>query len=172
MLFFYPKLSLSTVTQAPREAMEYFFQQSFNNLPEEAELAREEGKMGIFVMFNDPDCPWCKKMKATILNQVQVQDFFRQHFRLLHLDTRGDTLMTDFDGTELAEKDFSLLKHRVRATPVLMFFDLDGNVMLKYTGAVKDPQEFLLMGEFIVNGDYKKSRFAAYKRERLSKVSQ
>lgn len=164
--------ALASVTQPPREAMEYFFHQSFNNLPEEVELAREEGKIGILVMFNDPDCPWCKKMKATVLNQVPVQEFFRKHFRLLHIDTRGDTMMTNFDGEEIAEKDFSLKVHRVRATPVFMFFDLDGNVTLRYTGATRSVDEFLWMGEFVLNGDYKNTKFARYKRERLSKSKQ
>ena len=162
----------ASVPPTPREPMEYFFHQSFNNLPEEAELAREEGKIGIFVMFNDPDCPWCKKMKATVLNQVPVQEFYRKHFRILHLDTRGDTMMTNFQGEEIAEKDFALLTHRVRATPVFMFFDLDGNVTLKYTGATRSVDEFLWMGEFILNGEYKNTKFSVYKRERLSKNKQ
>lgn len=168
LLIALPAISLASVSQPPREAMEYFFHQSFNNLQEEAEIAREEGKIGIFVMFNDPDCPWCKKMKATVLNQVPVQEYFRKHFRILHLDTRGDTMMTNFDGEEIAEKDFALKVHRIRATPVFMFFDLEGNKMLKYTGATRSVDEFLWMGEFIVNGDYKKTKFAKYKRERLS----
>ena len=164
--------SIASVSEPPREAMEYFFHQSFNNLPEEAQLAREEGKIGILVMFNDPDCPWCKKMKATVLNQVHIQDYFRKHFRLLHLDTRGDTMMTNFDGEEIAEKDFALKIHRVRATPVFMFFDLDGNVLLRYTGATRSVDEFLWMGEFVVNGEYKNTKFARYKSERLSKNKQ
>lgn len=159
-----------TTAASSRDALDYFFHQSFMNLQEEVEIAKEEGKNGIMVMFNDPDCPWCKKMKATILNQVPVQEYFRQHFRLLHLDTRGDTMMTNFDGAEVAEKDFSLITHRVRATPVFIFFDLEGKVLLKYTGASKNTKEFMWMGEFVLNGDYKKTRFSRYKRERLKKA--
>ena len=150
-----------------RDAMQYFFNQSFNNLQEEAEQARAEGKIGIFVMFNDPDCPWCKKMKATIMNQVPVQEFYQQHFRILHIDTRGDTMMTNFDGSEIAEKDFALKVHRVRATPVIMFFDLEGNQMMRLTGATTSIEEFMWLGEFIVNGDYKTTKFSRYKRDRL-----
>lgn len=154
-------------TGATRDAMAYFFQQSFNNLPEEAQQAREEGKIGIFVMFNDPDCPWCKKMKATIMNQVPVQDFYQKHFRILHIDTRGDTMMTNFDGTEMAEKDFAFKIHRVRATPVMMFFDLEGNELMRLTGAARSIEEFMWLGEFILNGDYKTTKFSKYKRQRL-----
>lgn len=107
-----------------RDAMNYFFDSSFKNLKEEAELAKQEGKQGIFVMFSDEDCPWCLKMKTTILNQVSVQDYYRKHFRILHIDTKGDTMMADFSGKEISEKDFAFKVNRVRATPVFMIFDL------------------------------------------------
>jgi hypothetical protein len=57
--------------------MTHFFEQSFGNLKDELALAKQEGKLGVFVMFNDPDCPWCQKMKATMLNQPAVQDYYR-----------------------------------------------------------------------------------------------
>lgn len=154
----------------PRDALEYFFHQSFMNLEEEAEIAGEEGKTGLFIMFNDPDCPWCQKMKATVLNQVHIQDYYRKHFRNIHLDTTGDTTMVNFDGTELAEKDFAFKIHRVRATPVFMFFDLKGNKILRFTGATRNINEFLWLGEFIVNGEYKNKKFPRYKRERYAQL--
>jgi len=150
-----------------RDPMQYFFNQSFNNLPEEVEAARAENKMGIVVMFTEPDCPWCQKMKANILNQLMVQDYYRNHFRMLHIDTKGDTTMINFDGNEISEKDFALKLHRVRATPVFMFFDLNGNVLFRYTGAATSIDEFMWLGEFVVSGEYKNSKFARYKQQRL-----
>ena len=152
-----------------RDALDYFFHQSFNNLGEELEVAREEGKKGVFVMFNDPDCPWCAKMKATVLNKISVQDFYRQHFRVLHIDTTGDTVLTDFRGTEMTEKDYAFKVNRVRATPVFMFFDLQGKQTLRYTGATRNIEEFLWLGEFVVNGTYKDMKFSKYKRSRRVK---
>ena len=150
----------------PRDPMEHFFHQSFNNLEEELEIAADENKSGIFIMFSDKDCPWCLKMKTTILNRVDVQDYYRQHFRLLMIDIRGDTLMTDFDGNEVYEKDFAFKQHRVRATPVFMFFDTSGKKTMRFTGIVRDAREFLWLGEFVVDGDYMKTNFTKYKRER------
>ncbi len=151
-----------------RDPLEYFFDQSFNNLQEEVAIARKEGKTGLLIMFNDPDCPWCAKMKATVLNQATVQEYYRGRFRLLHIDTRGDTLMKDFDGTEMAEKDFAFNLHRVRATPVFMFFDLEGHAVTRYTGATRGVDEFLWLGEFVVSGAYKTGNFTRYKTERLA----
>lgn len=151
-----------------RDAMTHFFEQSFGNLKDELVLAKQGGKQGVFVMFNDPDCPWCQKMKATVLNQVAVQDYYRAHFRVLHVDTRGDAMLTDFSGRETSEKDFAFKEHRVRATPVFIFFGLDGKPMYRFTGATRDIDEFLWLGEFVVQGEYKTRNFTVYKRERLT----
>jgi len=149
-----------------RDPLEHFFHQSFGNLKEEAQTARAEGKQALFVMFNDPDCPWCAKMKATVLNQPEVQVYYRRHFRPLHLDTRGDTPVVDFSGREMAEKDFAFKEHRVRATPVFIFFDLDGKPIMRHTGPTRTVEEFLWLGEFVASGEYRDKNFTVYKRER------
>ncbi|MBI5613083.1 MAG: thioredoxin fold domain-containing protein [Gammaproteobacteria bacterium] len=145
-----------------------FFDQSFANLKEELQAARSEGKLGLVIMFDDEDCPWCQKMKATVLTQARVQDYYRKHFRVIHLDVKGDAPVTDVTGQEMAQKDFAFLRHRVRATPVFLFLDLDGKVVNRYTGASKDADEFLLLAEFVVSGAYQSGNFVAYKRQKLS----
>lgn len=155
-----------------RDATEHFFQQSFNNLDEELEIAEEEGKSGVFIMFTDKDCPWCLKMKTTIMNRADVQDYYREHFRLLVIDINGDTLMTDFDGNEMQEKEFAFKRLRVRATPVFMFFDTKGKKTMRLTGIVRDAREFLWLGEFVTNGDYQRTNFTKYKRERAKQEKQ
>lgn len=168
LLAMVPLAQAEEIVPATRDAQEHFFHQSFMNFEEEVETAREEGQRGLFVMFNDPDCPWCHKMKTTVMNRTVVQNFYRKHFRLIHLDTKGDTLMVNFDGTEMTEKDFAFKMHRVRATPVFIFFDLQGNILLRYTGATRNTEEFLWLGEYIINEEYKNKKFAVYKRERLA----
>lgn len=149
-----------------RDPMEYFFHQSFNNLEEELELAIEENKSGVFIMFVDKDCPWCLKMKSTIMNRADVQDYYRKHFRLLTIDINGDTLMTDFAGNELLEKDFAFKLHRVRATPVFMFFDTAGKMSMRYTGITLNAAEFIWLAEYVVSGEYKNTNFTRYKQNR------
>lgn len=157
-----PPLAAATT----RDPMQHFFQQGFNNLPDEVAAAKSGGQQAILIMFEAEDCPWCAKMKATVLNQVAVQDYYRQHFRILMMDVNGDAPMTDFADKEMPQKDFAFKNNRVRATPVFVFFGLDGKLLTKYTGAVRDPEEFLWLGEFVVNGAWKTTNFTAYKRER------
>lgn len=157
---------VATVHAETRDPMSNFFYQGFGNLRDEAEAAQQAGQVGVLIMFDDPDCPWCAKMKATILNQAEIQDYYRKHFRPITVDTKGDGQLIDFAGKEWLEKDFAFKGHRVRATPVFIFFDTKGNTLLRYTGATRSVEEFHWLGEFIVSGAYKNKTFVAYKRER------
>lgn len=160
------KQMADVASTAPRDPMEYFFHQSFNNLPEELAIAADEGKAGVFIMFSDVDCPWCAKMKATIMSQVAVQDYYRKHFQVLTIDIRGDAMIVDFEGKEMSEKDFAFKEHRVRATPVVMFFDNSGKAVARFTGIVRDVDEFLWLGEYVVSGAFQEMNFTKYKRNR------
>jgi thioredoxin-related protein len=155
-----------SANETTRDPMQHFFHQGFNNLPDEVVAAKSGGQQAILIMFEAEDCPWCAKMKATVLNQVTVQDYYRKHFRILMMDVNGDVPMTDFSGKEMPQKDFAFKHNRVRATPVFAFFELDGKPIAKYTGAARDPEEFLLLGEFVTSGAWKTTNFTAYKRER------
>lgn len=149
-----------------RDPEEHFFHQTFGDLQEEVELALEEGQKGIMVMFELNDCPWCDRMKATVLNQSEVQDYFRENFRCLMMNVEGDNLVVDFNGEEISEKDWALKHNRIRATPVFLFLDLEGNRIMRYTGAAKDVEEFMLLGEFVADGHHQDSNFIKFKRAR------
>lgn len=161
-------VAAAAAADAPRDPMTYFFHQSFNSLPDEVATARTEGQQAICIMFVLEDCPWCSKMKANVLNQPVVQDYYRKHFRLLMMDANGDAPMTDFSGQEMSQKDFAFKHNRVRATPVFAFYDLNGKPITRYTGATRDAEEFLWLGEYVVSGKWKSTNFTAYRRERAA----
>jgi len=143
-----------------------FFDNSFGDFSEELDLAKQEGKTGIFIFFEMDECPFCHRMKTTILNQPQVLSFYKKHFKIFPVDIEGDVEMTDFNGNVTTQKDFAFKQYRVRATPVLAFFDLSGKLVARYTGPTSSIEEFMMLGEFVVSGDYKNTSFTRYKRER------
>lgn len=149
---------------APRDPGAYFFDQTFGDFREELATAREDGKAGVLLMFEMDECPFCHRMKTTVLNQPEVQDYFKEHFLIFPVDVEGDVEVTDFEGKVAPQKDFALKQFRVRATPVFAFFDLDGNLVARYTGATRDSEEFLLLGRYVVEGAYKDTTFTKYKR--------
>jgi len=155
---------------ATRDPTSYFFDQTLGDFREELQTAREEGKKGILIMFEMDECPFCRRMKATVLNQVEVQDYFKANFLIFPVDIEGDVMITDFQGNTVAEKDFAFKQYRVRATPVFAFFDLDGNLVTRYTGATSDAREFLWLGEFVAEGHYRQTNFSRYKRARKQEL--
>ena len=147
-----------------------FFDQSFGNFQEELQAARDDEKRGVFVFFEMDDCPFCHRMKETILVESDVAAYFHQHFKTYRFDIEGGSPVVDFDGTEYAtEKEMAEKKYRVRATPVMIVFDLEGKPIARHTGPTNTKQEFLLFGEFVVSEAYKAMPFTRYKREKTSK---
>ncbi len=152
-------------SQDPSQA---FFDQTFGDFKEELANAKAQGKKGVLLMFEMDECPFCHRMKTTVLNRPEVQELYRKSFLIFPVDIEGDVEITDFAGTAKPQKDFALKDYRVRATPVFAFFDLDGNLISKYIGATRDAQEFMWLGEYVVEGRYKDTPFPKYKRERES----
>ncbi len=159
-------LCMGTGFAETRDAEKYFFDLKMGDFKSELATAKEEGKTGIMIMFELEDCPFCYRMKHTILNQSEVQDYYHKHFLIFPVDIRGSLPMVDFKGKETTEKAFSV-EHRVYGTPVFDFFDLDGNLITRFPGTAKDVNEFLLLGKCVVEGACKTMSFTAYKKQQV-----
>ena len=168
-------LGLTSLQAAtPRDPYQYFFEQNLGDLADELSTAQDNGKKGMFVFFEMDECPFCHRMKKTVLNQPEVQDFFKQNFHSISIDVEGDIEIVDFDGNQTTQKEFAS-KNRVRATPVLAFYDLEGNQVVRYTGAASGTDEFMLLAEYYLDGIYKTVgdngrpiKFSKYKRLKKS----
>lgn len=145
------------------------FDETFGDMPEELASVAQENKKALMIMFETNDCPWCMRMKQTVLNRQRVQDYFKQYFRVITLNAEGGAPIVDFDGVDTSETKFALKLLRVRATPVFAFFDADGNLLTKYTGTTKNADDFMLLGDFVVNDHYKTAKFSKFRREHSAK---
>ena len=154
-----------------RDPYTHFFQDTFGDFTEELEDVRESGRRGVVIFFEMDECPFCERMRETVLNRADVQDYYRDRFRIFTVDIEGDTEVVDFDGNEMPAKDFAFKINKVRATPVIAFYDLDGRRVVRFTGAVRDWQEFLWLGEFAADGYYHKTNFTRFKRAKRALAS-
>lgn len=157
--------SLMAAELATRDPYTYFFNETFGDFSEELANAREQGKQGVMIFFEMDECPFCHWMKQNVLNAPTVQAYYREHFLLFPVDIEGDVEITNFAGVAMPQKDFAFKENRVRATPVIAFFDLEGKPIHRHTGRTADVEEFMLMGKFVAEGHYKNSRFTRFKRE-------
>lgn len=148
-----------------------FFDQTLGDLRDELNTARDEGKQGVLVFFHMEECPFCQRMKTQVMNRARVQDYYRAHFRIVPIDVEGDIVIQDFQGQDIKEKDFAFKVNRVRATPVFLFYDLNGEPVARYTGATSGIDEFLLLGKYVVEGIYRDMPFTRYKRQADSQAA-
>ena len=162
-------LSANVLADKPRDPYKFFFHETWGDLPEEIEKAKSENKSGVLVFFEMDECPFCHYMKTNVINQPEVQDYFQKHFVNISIDIEGDVEMVNFDGKTTKQKDFAFKEHRVRATPVIAFFDLKGKRIHRHIGKTSGVKEFLMIGEYVVSGAYKDMPFIRYKRKKRQK---
>jgi len=166
LLFGFLLLSIGSLqASAPRDPYEFFFKSTFGDFTEELETAKEEGKKAVMLFFELDECPFCHYMKNTVLNQPEVQAYYRKNFAPFVIDIEGAVQITDFKGREMSMKDFAFKLNRVRATPVIAFYDLEGERIVRFIGKTSGVEEFMQLGQFVADGAYKKMRFTKYKRE-------
>jgi thioredoxin-related protein len=149
----------------PRDPREHFFTQTFGDLPEEMQLAKGEGKLGMLLFFEAEACSYCQSMLRNVLSDRQVQDWFRERFVNIAIDIHGDVEITDFDGITLPSKVFSDHR-RIYLTPVVAFLDFTGAEVYRHLGMVRTPAEFLIIGEYVAGKHYLDTEYEIYARRR------
>lgn len=164
-LFTFCTLTYAASTNV-KDPYKYFFNETWGDLPEELANAKKEGKKGILIFFEMDECPFCHYMKQNVLNQPKVQAYYRKNFLNFVIDIEGDVEMVDLKGKSVKQKDFAK-KNRIRATPVIAYYNLDGKMIYRHTGKTSGIEEFMWLGEYIANALYKKKiRFSHYKKQK------
>ena len=123
-----PAAATATPAASETRDVKLFFDETFNDMKEELETAKTDGKKGLLIMFEMDECPFCHRMKTTVLNRSDIQDYYKENFRVISVDIEGDLELTNFSGETTTQKDFALKDFRVRATPVFQFIDLEGKL--------------------------------------------
>lgn len=148
-----------------RDPRAHFFAQTFGDLPEEMELAKSEGKLGMLLFFEAEACSYCQAMLRNVFSDRRVQDWYRERFVNIAIDIHGDVEITDFDGITLPSKVFSDHR-RIYLTPVVSFLDLTGAEIHRQLGMVKTPEEFLILGEYVEGKHYLDTEYEVFAGER------
>ena len=143
-----------------------FFALNMGDLKSELAEARSAGRQALLVMFEQEGCPGCAHMRRNVLARADVQDYYRKHFVALSVDIHGSVPLKDTLGRDATEKSHSQAL-KVRATPTFVFYDLTGAEIVRFVGPLETAEEFLLLGQFVATGAYKKSSFAQYRTQKF-----
>ena len=80
MLMLMMSTTVFGAAELPRDPTKHFFEQTLGDLSEDLEEAKAANKVGVLIFFEQEECPFCHRMKTTILNQVKVQKYFLERF--------------------------------------------------------------------------------------------
>jgi len=123
-----------------------WFKQSFLDVKEDIDEAAEQNKRVMYFFYQD-GCPYCKKLITVNFAQKNIVKKTRQKFDVIAINMWGDNPITDFDGTEIKEKDFAA-KYRVMFTPTILFFNEKGEKVLRLNGYYP-PEKFDVVLDYV-----------------------
>ena len=143
-----------------------WFLESFLDLSDDLDGAAKEGKR-FAIMWELKGCPYCKETHFVNFAQPRIADYIKANFEVLQLNIIGSRKVTDFDGTEMSEKELAA-KYGVRFTPTIQFFGERAAVLKALPPAKREvtrapgylrPDDFLAMFRFVREKAYETKSF-------------
>ena len=143
-----------------------WFLESFLDLADDLEGAHKEGKRFV-IAWELKGCPYCKETHFVNFAQPRISDYIKSNFEVLQLNIIGSRKVTDFDGTELAEKELAA-KYGVRFTPTFQFFAERAGPLKALAPAKREvarapgylrPDDFLAMFRYVREKAYESKSF-------------
>ncbi len=123
-----------------------WFKESFLDFKDDIEEAAQDGKR-VLLMFHQDGCPYCNKLVETNLAQQDIERYVREHFDVIAVNMWGDREVVTVDGETHTEKTFAA-SLRVQFTPTMLFFDEQGEVVLRLNGYVA-PAQFKIALQYV-----------------------
>ena len=143
-----------------------WFLESFLDLSDDLDGAAKEGKR-FAIMWELKGCPYCKETHFVNFAQPRIADYIKANFDVLQLNIIGSRKVTDFDGTEMSEKELAA-KYGVRFTPTIQFFGERAAALKALPPAKREvarapgylrPDDFLAMFRFVREKAYETKSF-------------
>jgi len=145
---------------------ELWFLETFLELSDDLEAAAKAGKRFV-ISWELKGCPYCKETHFVNFAQSRISGYVKENFDVLQLNIIGSRKVTDFDGTELAEKDLAA-KYGVRFTPTFQFFGERAAALKILSPAKREvarapgylrPDDFLAMFRYVREKAYEGKSF-------------
>jgi len=145
-----------------------WWQLSFLDIAEDAEAAADEGKH-LLMYFHLKGCPYCAKMAEENFSTSSYVDFLKDNFYVVEVDTRGDREVTLPDGEVFSEAEYAD-QLKVRFTPGILFFNGDGEQVLRVDG-YRSNEQFEPIVRFVAEEAYKEKTLHTYLAEHKAKLA-
>jgi thioredoxin-related protein len=124
-----------------------WFHDGFLELKEDLATAKVAGKQ-LVILFTQEGCPYCNALVERNLAQQDIETLMRANFYVDAMNIVGDRPVNALDGKNYTEKSFSEAM-KVQFTPTLIFFNEQGEVILRLNGYMP-PEQFKIALHYLV----------------------
>lgn len=141
-----------------------WFSNSLLDFKDEIPEAAREGKR-VMVYFGQDGCPYCKALMKANFGPGPITDKTRRHFVAIAINIWGDADVTWIDGTQSTEKALAR-RLKVQFTPTLLFFETDGQLVLRLNGYLP-PERFTHVLDYVIQRRDRELSLAEYMSRQL-----
>jgi len=139
-----------------------WFKQSFLDLREDVEDARNAGKRGIIVFFSQKNCNHCQAFLDTTLGDPEILRRVQGGYDVIGLDIFNDVEVTDPSGRSAPVRAYAEAE-KARFTPTLVFYGEDGARLLRIVGFYP-PEKFGRVLDFVEGRHYSEGSLSEHLR--------
>ncbi|MFK5986384.1 MAG: thioredoxin fold domain-containing protein [Pseudomonadota bacterium] len=137
-----------------------WFKESFLDLQDDIQEAKQAGKKGIIVYFGQKHCAYCLALMKNDFGQKDIASYVQNNFDVIAINIWGSKEITTLDGTTMTERQYAM-QEKANLTPSLIFYDNRGKKAFMLRGYYP-PYKFRAALEFVVEGYYQEENFADY----------
>ena len=140
-----------------------WFKQSFLDLREDVQEARENNKRVLLYFYQD-GCPYCQKLLEVNFALREIREKTQATLDVISINLWGDREVTDLQGVVQTEKKFAEAM-KVMFTPTLVFLNEQGESILRVNGYYA-PEKFEAVLDYIAGKEETNISFRDYYTER------
>lgn len=140
--------------------MPEWFKESFLDIAEDVEEAKDENKHVILFMTLK-FCPYCTKMlNNNFVEGAKNQKYIQDNFDVIGINIKGQKEIAISEDETMTEKEYAdFLK--VQYTPTILFMNQENKVIVRLNG-YRSEQNFKLVLDFVKNKEYENMTLTAY----------
>ncbi|TLP39567.1 thioredoxin family protein [Arcobacter arenosus] len=137
-----------------------WFKESFLNIGEDIEEAKEEDKHVILFLSLD-FCPYCTKMLDDNFKEgAKNQEYIQNNFDVIGINIKGSRELALNEEQSMTEKEYAdYLK--VMYTPTIIFLNQNNEQVVRVNGYRSEPN-FKLILDYVKNKEYKNMELTTY----------
>ena len=148
------------VTGASMHETPNWFKQSFLDMSEDVEEAKDANKH--VMLFLDLDgCPYCTRMmKESFLSENETQSYIKKHFDVININVKGSREIAWSEDKSYTEKELAKML-KVPYSPTVLFLDGEKNIVVRLNG-YRNPAKFLQILEYVNTKEYENMKLTEY----------